>query len=95
MGTSPLPEAQLDRFLMRLSLGFPDRASERTLLCAGFDPTLDSSLPRLALEALMRAADVPARVVSGNQGGHVAQLIGGSTCLELRQSDAHAWVSCG
>ena len=27
VGTSPLPEAQLDRFLMRLSLGFPDRAS--------------------------------------------------------------------
>ena len=40
VGTSPLPEAQLDRFLMRLSLGFPDRASERALLCAGFDPSL-------------------------------------------------------
>ena len=35
VGTSPLPEAQLDRFLMRLSLGFPDRASERALLCGG------------------------------------------------------------
>ena len=32
VSTSPLPEAQLDRFLMRLSLGFPDRASERVLL---------------------------------------------------------------
>ena len=52
VGTSPLPEAQLDRFLMRLSLGFPDRASERALLCAGFDPSCDSSLPRLAPEAL-------------------------------------------
>ena len=52
VGTSPLPEAQLDRFLMRLSLGFPDRASERALLCAGFDPTFDSSLPLLAPEAL-------------------------------------------
>ena len=54
VGTSPLPEAQLDRFLMRLSLGFPDRASERALLCAGFDPTFDSSLPRLAPEALQQ-----------------------------------------
>ena len=52
VGTSPLPEAQLDRFLMRLSLGFPDRASERALLCDGFDPTFDSSLPLLAPEAL-------------------------------------------
>ena len=54
VGTSPLPEAQLDRFLMRLSLGFPDRASERALLCAGFDPSFDSSLHRLAPEALQQ-----------------------------------------
>ena len=54
VGTSPLPEAQLDRFLMRLSLGFPDRASERALLCAGFDPTFDNSLQRLAPEALQQ-----------------------------------------
>lgn len=31
-GTYPLPESQLDRFLMRLSLGYPDRQSERKLL---------------------------------------------------------------
>jgi MoxR-like ATPase len=32
VGTAPLPESQLDRFLMRLSLGFPQRAAERALL---------------------------------------------------------------
>lgn len=32
LGTYALPESQLDRFLMRLSLGYPDRASERALL---------------------------------------------------------------
>src|SRR5689334_11120606 len=31
-GTFPLPEAQLDRFLMRLSLGYPARAEERQIL---------------------------------------------------------------
>ena len=31
-GTFPLPESQLDRFLMRISLGYPDRASEKALL---------------------------------------------------------------
>lgn len=31
-GTSPLPESQLDRFLMRLSLGFPDREAEAAML---------------------------------------------------------------
>jgi MoxR-like ATPase len=32
VGTYPLPESQLDRFLMRVSLGYPDRAAERELL---------------------------------------------------------------
>jgi MoxR-like ATPase len=35
LGTFGLPESQLDRFLMRVSLGYPDPASERTLLLAG------------------------------------------------------------
>ena len=36
LGTYPLPESQLDRFLMRITLGYPDQASERALL-AGQD----------------------------------------------------------
>ena len=35
LGTFGLPESQLDRFLMRVSLGYPDPASERALLLAG------------------------------------------------------------
>jgi MoxR-like ATPase len=31
-GTYPLPESQLDRFLMRIELGYPDAVSERALL---------------------------------------------------------------
>lgn len=31
-GTYPLPESQLDRFLMRISMGYPDRAAERQIL---------------------------------------------------------------
>ena len=36
LGTYALPESQLDRFLMRISLGYPDREAERELL-AGHD----------------------------------------------------------
>jgi MoxR-like ATPase len=36
LGTYPLPESQLDRFLMCITLGYPDQASERALL-AGHD----------------------------------------------------------
>ena len=32
IGTFPLPESQLDRFLLRIRLGYPDRAAERALL---------------------------------------------------------------
>jgi MoxR-like ATPase len=32
IGTFPLPESQLDRFLMRIQMGYPDAASERGLL---------------------------------------------------------------
>ena len=35
IGTFPLPESQLDRFLMRLELGYPDRQAERSLLESG------------------------------------------------------------
>ena len=32
LGTFPLPEAQLDRFLMKLSLGYPERSAEKEIL---------------------------------------------------------------
>ncbi len=35
IGTFPLPESQLDRFLMRIAMGYPDEASERELIAGG------------------------------------------------------------
>src|SRR5437879_13105482 len=32
VGTFPRPESQLDRFMMRIELGYPDRGAERALL---------------------------------------------------------------
>ncbi len=34
-GTFPLPESQLDRFMMKISLGYPDHEAERALLSGG------------------------------------------------------------
>ncbi len=44
-GTYPLPESQMDRFLLRVSLGYPAKAVERELLRdrAGGDPVLKLS----------------------------------------------------
>ncbi|EDY38255.1 transglutaminase domain protein [Cyanobium sp. PCC 7001] len=44
-----------------------------------------------AFTALMRAAGVPARVVTGYLGGEWVVPLGGTPFLEVRQSDAHAW----
>jgi len=47
LGTFALPESQLDRFLMRISLGYPDRASERELLAGGDRRDMLADLPPL------------------------------------------------
>jgi len=53
-GTFPLPESQLDRFLMSLYLGYPPRSDERELLLSGgVENVLDGLQPVLAREGLM------------------------------------------
>lgn len=53
IGTFPLPESQLDRFLMRLELGYPDRAAERALLAGRRQPVE-------AIQPLLSADELPA-----------------------------------
>jgi MoxR-like ATPase len=56
LGTFPLPESQLDRFLMRVTLGYPDAAHERELLRSGDRRDLIPRLsPVLGPEALIGA----------------------------------------
>ena len=50
LGTYALPESQLDRFLMRISLGYPDRASERALLAGEDRRGMVDALPSLLAE---------------------------------------------
>jgi MoxR-like ATPase len=51
LGTYALPESQLDRFLMRISLGYPDRAAERDLLAGHDRRELVDALPSLLTTA--------------------------------------------
>jgi MoxR-like ATPase len=63
LGTYPLPESQLDRFLMRISLGYPVAEEERRLLLSGgADRALASVRPVLTLDELKRAQDAVERV---------------------------------
>ena len=61
-GTYPLPEAQLDRFLMRIGIGYPDRTAELELLARRLarrrdDVELDTVVDRDELLAMQRAVE--------------------------------------
>ena len=56
-GTFPLPEAQLDRFLMRLSLGYPSEADEDALVARG------TAASAGAVDAVLKPEDVMAAAV--------------------------------
>src|SRR5262245_31822430 len=60
-GTYPLPESQLDRFLVRLELGYPPRDVERSVLASrrGMDPleTLETVVSASELASAQAAVD--------------------------------------
>ncbi len=63
IGTFPLPESQLDRFLMRLELGYPNEESERALL-TGIDrrQLLSEIKPTLNADILIKLQESAAKV---------------------------------
>src|SRR4029078_9274300 len=62
-GTHPLPENQLDRFLMRLSLGYPDERSEREIVLSGGAPQRPEQASQVVTnEELREAIDLVQKV---------------------------------
>ncbi len=62
-GTYPLPESQLDRFLMRISVGYPSRSAELDILRThGDHSTLDDLTPIIDRSAVQAMADAARRV---------------------------------
>jgi MoxR-like ATPase len=61
-GTFPLPEAQLDRFLMRLSLGYPSEADEEALVRRGVASFAEALEPVATCEEVLEAIAEVGRV---------------------------------
>jgi MoxR-like ATPase len=61
-GTYPLPESQLDRFLMRIRVGYPDSSAEREIIRTGEPHRADAVRPVLTAEELLRLQDFTAKV---------------------------------
>lgn len=66
-GTYPLPEAQLDRFLMQVNIGYPDRVAEKQMLVATTGIT--ESVPQKVLnpQTLMNAQALVRQIPVGDQ----------------------------
>ncbi|WP_303783862.1 MoxR family ATPase [Azovibrio restrictus] len=63
IGTFPLPESQLDRFLLRIEMGYPDPAAERALLAGGdLRPQLERLTPQLDARDLPAHQEAAGRV---------------------------------
>jgi MoxR-like ATPase len=107
VGTFPLPESQLDRFLMCLSLGYPDAAAERALLMGEDRRSMLKSLPAAMQPAELTAARLALRNIhtssalidyvqalaqASRQGGLFAEGLSPRAAIALVQA-ARAWAA--
>ena len=107
IGTFPLPESQLDRFLMCLSLGYPDAAAERALLLGEDRRALLKTLPAAmtsnelaeaqqslrALHVAPTLADYVQRLAAASrQKGMFAEGLSPRAAIALLQA-ARAWAA--
>lgn len=88
-GTFPLPDSQLDRFLLRFSLGYPDADSERALL-TGIDRREQMALvqPQLSISDVLTLRAAIERV-------HASQALVDYVLALLTRSRRHPGVEAG
>ncbi|MBQ5964640.1 MoxR family ATPase [Massilia sp. ZL223] len=107
VGTFPLPESQLDRFLMCLSLGYPDAAAERALLMGEdrramlrvLEPAMDAAELAQAQRALREihassalVTYVQALAQASRQNGMFAEGLSPRAAIALLQA-GRAWAA--
>ena len=107
IGTFQLPESQLDRFLMCLSLGYPDAAAERNLLMGEDRRTLLKSMPSamqptelIAAQEALRQVHTSASLIdyvqaltqASRQNGWFAEGMSPRAAIALLQA-ARAWAA--
>jgi MoxR-like ATPase len=107
IGTFPLPESQLDRFLMRLSLGYPDAVAERALLMGEDRRSMLKSMRMVMQPAELMAAQLALKQIyvspalidyvqglaqASRQNGLFAEGMSPRAAIALLQA-ARAWAA--
>ena len=89
VGTFPLPESQLDRFLMRIEIGYPDQQAERELLAGKDRRQLIKDLPAvLTTEELLHLQQSVEQV-------HISKSLLDYLLALIRSSRLSPWFSSG
>lgn len=88
-GTYPLPEAQLDRFMIRIALGYPDRAEELAAIKggSGADPAREINAVCTCADILAAQREADSVMVSDDVCGYIADI--------AARTRAHAGVRLG
>lgn len=88
-GTFPLPEAQRDRFMTRIALGYPDNAAEVAMLSArGPHDPLDEVVPVASVAEVLAAQQVVTNV-------HLSQEVSGYLVSIVSATRSHPELSLG
>jgi MoxR-like ATPase len=96
-GTYPLPEAQVDRFMMKVIVGYPNRTEERAILDA-----MAVTEPSLGVQPVVSAQDIinARRVVSGiyvddKVKNYIVDIVLATRDPKPYGIDLNGWVQCG
>ncbi|MDH5544529.1 MAG: MoxR family ATPase [Gammaproteobacteria bacterium] len=102
-GTYPLPEAQLDRFLMHINIGFPDKESEKSILrlvrqqsmnLITNEPKVENN--RISQEILFKARQEVLEIhMAENLEEYLVQLVMASREAKRWSDDLHRWIRFG
>jgi MoxR-like ATPase len=94
-GTYPLPEAQLDRFLMEIDVGYPDRDAERRILfeTTGADETLAKAA--MSTDTLIAAQRLVRRLPVGDSVVEAILTLVRSARPGPDAGDAGKWIAWG
>lgn len=74
-GTNPLPESQLDRFLIKVSLGYPDEQSEKRMLSRSFEDRRGTAVAAQGIDILSERNKAQAVIINAATLDYLYRLV--------------------
>ena len=96
-GTYPLPEAQVDRFMMKVIVGYPNRTEERTILdaMAVAEPSLDVASVVTAEEIINARRVVSGIYIDDKVKDYIVDIVLATRDPKPYNIDLNGWVQYG